>query len=188
MPRVASQRCFILGDFMASSHHTCEIRAAVLTISDRDAVLAIIREISRVHTTHIVCFDAEKMAGLRHAELALRYAARSFFSGDPISNSFEMEALLYAAGTRQCAMASALGIHIGENLLYICCCPANVVIWDALARHMHFVDESWENINSEKTARLMDLFGITVDEIEAAGPDQIGTLVRERVALLEVSK
>jgi KEOPS complex subunit Cgi121 len=185
---VGSQRCFILGDGMQASGHPVEIRAAVVTISDRNALLAILREIARVHTTHIVCFDAEKMAGLPHAELALRYAARSFFSGDPISNSFEMEALLYAAGTRQCAMAATWGIHEGENLLYICCCPASAGAWEELARHIHFVDESWDNINSEKTTRLMDLFGITAEEMEAAGADQIGALVRERVALLEVGK
>jgi len=173
---------------MVSSSHPGEIRTAVTTISDRNALLAILREIARAHTTHIVCFDAEKMAGLQHAELALRYAARSYFSGEPISNSFEMEALLYAAGTRQCAIAAVFGIHDGENLLYICCCPASDSAWKDLARHVYFVDESWEIINSEKTARLMDLFGITADEIDASGPDQIAALVRERVALLEVSK
>jgi KEOPS complex subunit Cgi121 len=188
MPGMDSQRCFILGDFMESSRHFGEIRAAVVTISDRDALLSIIREIARAHTTHIICFDAEKLAGRRHAELALRYAARSFFSGEPISNSFEMEALLYAAGTRQCALASAFGIHDEENQLYICCCPASDGALEVLARHMHFVDAPWENINAKKTIRLMDLFGITADEIAAAGEDQIVALVCERVALLDVSK
>jgi tRNA threonylcarbamoyladenosine modification (KEOPS) complex Cgi121 subunit len=45
-----------------------------------------------------------------------------------------------------------------------------------------------ESIPAEKAARLASLFGITPEELDAAGPDRLVDLVLERVALLEVSK
>ncbi|MDD3135326.1 MAG: KEOPS complex subunit Cgi121 [Methanoregula sp.] len=173
---------------MESPHHSCECRCAVSTTNDRVALLAEIREIADRHQTRIVCFDAEKLACRAHAEHACRFAWRSFYSGTPISNSFEMEALLYAAGTRQCSVAATFGIHNGENRLYVCCCPARDGIWDDLARHLTFVPGIDESMTEEKTTRLMALFGITEEECAAAGPGRIPALVLERVAFLEVSK
>ena len=173
---------------MESLQHPCECRCAVSTTSDREALLGVIREIAERHHTHIVCFDAEKLAGLKHAEHAIRFAGRSFFSSNPIANSFEMEALLYAAGSRQCSVAATFGIHEGENHLYVCCCPACEGTWQALARHLTFVAGIDESMTEERTARLMELFGITAEECAAAGPGRITALVLERVAFLEVSK
>jgi len=173
---------------MAPQTNPCEIRAAVVTIIDRDALLGTLREIAHRHDTHIVCFDAEKMAGLRHAEFAVRHAQHSRYNGVPISNSFEMEALLYAAGSRQCSVAASFGIHDGENHLYVCCCPACDGAWKDLGRHLCFVTETGDGMTAEKTARLMELFGITPEEIDAAGSGQVTALVLERVAFLEVCK
>ncbi|MDD1702689.1 MAG: KEOPS complex subunit Cgi121, partial [Methanoregula sp.] len=138
--------------------------------------------------THIVCFDAEKMAGRRHAEMAIRHAYRSFSNGTAISNSPEMEALLYAAGTRQCSLAVSFGLHEGENCLYVCCCPDSPGAWEALASCLHFTPEPSGEIPPEKAARLAALFAITADELAAAGCDRLQDLVLERVALLDVSK
>lgn len=173
---------------MIAQQRSYEFRSAVITVSDRIALLATIREIAQLHHTHIVCFDAEKMAGLQHAESAVRHAQHSFSNGSAISNSFEMEALLYAAGSRQCSIAASFGIHEGKNLLFICCCPPSNDAWNALARHMDFVKETWDEPGPEKTNWLMALFGITPEEIGAAGTDQVTALVLERVALLDVSK
>jgi len=173
---------------MEPLQYSSECRCAVSTTSDRVALLGVIREIAERHHTHIVCFDAEKLAGLEHAERAIRFAARSFSSGNPIAKSFEMEALLYAAGSRQCAVATTFGIHEGENQLYVCCCPTCDDAWQALARHLTFVAGIDESMSEERTARLMDLFGITAEECAVAGLGRITALVLERVAFLEVSK
>ena len=165
-----------------------EFRSAVITVGDRDALLATIREIAKLQHTHIVCFDAEKMVGLEHAESAVRHAHHSFSNDSAISNSFEMEALLYAAGSRQCSIAASFGIHEGKNYLFICCCPPSSDAWNALARHMNFSNETWDDPGPEKTSRLMALFEITPEEIEAAGNDRVTALVLERVALLNVNK
>jgi KEOPS complex subunit Cgi121 len=165
-----------------------EIGYAMVTIRDRAALLGVLREIATSYASRIVCFDAEKLAGRAHAEAALRHAHRAFAQGSAISNSFEMEALLYAAGTRQCSAAVSFGLHDGENHLYVCCCPAPEGIWKDLALHMQFGGEPDECISPEKAAWLMALFDITPAEIAATGQDRIRDLVLERVALLDVSK
>ena len=58
--------------------------------------------------------------------LMLHYNTLSahFFPEKPISNSFEMEALLFAAGSRQCLVAALFGIQEGENRIFVCSYPA----------------------------------------------------------------
>lgn len=136
--------------------------------------------------TVIVCFNAENMAGIRHADAAIFHAMRSFHEGFPIAKTLEMEALLYAAGTRQCTEAGALGIHDGENLLYICCCPPREGCWNALATLVHFIDGPDGSIDPAHTGRLKHLYAIADEEIAAAGGEsRLFDLVIERVALLD---
>ena len=167
---------------------THEIRQAKVTVNDRDAFLRMIQAIARSYSTHIVCFDADKLAGRDHADAALEHAHRSFFSERPISNSFEMEALLFASGSRQCLVAALFGIQEGENRMFVCSYPANEDIWKDLAHHMHFVTETWDEITPDKEARLMILFSITEEELGGVGQDRIKDLILERIALLHVNR
>jgi KEOPS complex subunit Cgi121 len=167
---------------------TYEIRQAKITVDDRDSFLRMIQAIAQSHSTHLVCFDADKLAGRGHAEAALFHAQRSFFSERSISNSFEMEALLFAAGSRQCMVASLFGIQEGENRMFICAYPVNKDIWQDLSPHMHFVTEAWDKITSDKEARLMDLFNISQEELDVVGRDRMKDLILERIALLNVNR
>ncbi len=164
----------------------CDIEQAVFEIEDCVRFLNWIREIAGECGTHIVVFDAERMAGREHARSALAHAWRSYFEGAPISNSFEMEALLYAAGTRQCLVATTFGVHEGPNRSFVCICPPSPAARERLAAGVTFVDEDWEAIDAEKRERLIDLFGITSEELEVTGLHLLRDLVLERVALLEV--
>jgi len=164
-------------------------RCATVTIGDHRAFLQTLHAVADRYATHIVCFDADKLAGRRHAETAIQRARRSFSNGTAISNSFEMEALLYAGGTRQCSEATRFGLHDGENSLYVCCCPDIPAAWRELAACMEFVPEPSGELAPKKASRLASLFGITADEIAAAGGSgRLPELVLERVALLEVGK
>jgi KEOPS complex subunit Cgi121 len=165
-----------------------EIRKARVTIDDRNQFLQIIQGIARLHSVHIVCFDADKMAGRDHAKAAMHHSQRSFFSGKPISNSFEMEALLFAAGTRQCQVAASFGIKEGENTMFVCAYPVNEHVWSDLSRHMHFVDEMCDDMTPQKEERLVSLFNITQEELEVVGRDRIIDLILERIALLYVNR
>jgi KEOPS complex subunit Cgi121 len=165
-----------------------EIRKARITINDRNQFLQLIRGIARLHSVHIVCFDADKMAGRAHAKAAIHHSQRSFFSGKPISNSFEMEALLFAAGTRQCQLAVSFGIKEGENTMFVCSYPLNDHVWSDLTRHMHFIDEMRDDMTPQKEERLASLFNITLEELEVVGRDRIIDLILERIALLYVNR
>ena len=163
-----------------------EIRSAIGTIEDRTAFLHTLRTIADAHNTHIICFNADMLAGTRHAQTAICHAVRSYTGGTMVSNTLEMEALLFAAGSRQCSLAAPFGIHEGENHLYICCYPTCDTVWDALAPVIHFVEDTWSSIDSQKQAYLMDLFNITREELATTNGDRIADLVLERIALLEV--
>jgi KEOPS complex subunit Cgi121 len=167
---------------------TYEIRQAIICVDNRDVILHTIQEIARLNSTRIVCFDADKLAGRDHAETALRHAQRSFFSGKQISNSFEMEALLFAAGSRQCLVASLFGIKEGENRIYVCIYPGNDDVWKDLSYHMHFVPEIWDEMTPDKEDRLMALFNITQAELNTVGRDRIKDLLFERIALLHINR
>ncbi len=165
---------------------TCEIHRASARIDDKIAFLHRVRDIADACGTHIILFDADRMAGEEHVRAALEHAGRSYAAGTPIANSFEMETLLYAAGTRQCLIATNFGIHQGENRLYACICPPVEGVKGKLAAFMTFTGEEFGPIDATKADRLMEAFGITPAELETVGEDRIVDLVLERVALLEV--
>lgn len=166
-----------------------DIQAARCSIRDPAAFLRDLRAIAKMHNTHIICFNADMIAGRVHAATAVANAVRAFDGGVTISNSIEMESLLFAAGSRQCTTAASFGVHAGENRVYICCIPVQSEVWKALEPLFHFVQENWDSIDSGKRDRLRETYAISQEEIAAAGGDErIIDLVLERVALLQVMR
>jgi KEOPS complex subunit Cgi121 len=158
-------------------------------IDDRHTFLERLKSIGREYSTNIICFNADMLAGRVHAELAVRLARRSWMGESAIANTFEMEALLYAAGSRQCNVASRFGINDGENHLFICCNPGgNERVWAALSPFLEYVDtERFEITDQNKRERLIDLFSITPLELGSLDTGTtITDLILERVALLQV--
>ncbi|MDG6256552.1 MAG: KEOPS complex subunit Cgi121 [Methanomicrobiaceae archaeon] len=164
----------------------CDIAQARFSVDDEADFLAHIREIADRFGVRIVVFNAAHMAGNAHVTAALDHAQRSFFEESPIANSFEMESLLYAAGSRQVLDAVRFGIHSGDNAGYVCICPPSPGARDALRGLLRFVEEDWEDLDDAKKRRLMDLFGISREELATVGEGRLPELVRERVALLDV--
>lgn len=164
----------------------CDIRSAVVTVDDPADLLAAIRAIAEKYSTHIILFDQDRMAGRGHAEKAIAHAARTCREHRMIARTFEMEALLYAAGSRQCMVGREFGIHEGENHCFICLCPEVPEAWKALAAHLTMISDLEETVSPEKRTRLMDLFSITEAELAVVGEERLNELVLERVALLEV--
>ena len=180
--RTASQ----FQDAVPEGGHACDVRTATCFVGNRVVFLQKIRVIAESFDTHIICFNAGMLAGKRHAQTALRHAVRSFHNGSMVSNTLEMEALLFAAGSRQCSVAALFGVHDGENSMFVCCYPTHDGIWDALKPLMSVTDDNREIIDPHKRAHLMKLFGITEEEIATCSGDCITELVLERIALLEV--
>jgi KEOPS complex subunit Cgi121 len=184
-----NQHSLTSGDCLLNLSAANDIRAARCTIRDPAAFLWDLRVVAAGYDTHIICFNADMIAGKVHAASAVARAVRAFEGSVTISNTLEMESLLFAAGSRQCNIAASFGIHEGENRVYICCYPAREDVWTALEPLFRFVMESWDTINSEKRIQLMETFAISYGEIAAAGGDgRIVDLVLERVALLQVMR
>jgi len=89
---------------------TFSIRKVKVTIDDLDEFLQKINGIAARAGTHIIIFDAGRMAGIAHAMSALRHAFRARDNGTMISARVEMEALLYAAGSRQIVEGTRFGV------------------------------------------------------------------------------
>jgi len=166
-----------------------DIRAARCNISDPARFLKDLRAVATAYDTHVICFNADRIAGRIHAGVAIARAVRAFEEDRAVSNTLEMESLLFAAGSRQCNVALRFGIHAGENHLYVCCYPGREGIWTALDPLFTWVNESWDDIDSHKRDRLMQTFAITPEEIAAAGGEgRLVDLVLERVALLQINR
>jgi KEOPS complex subunit Cgi121 len=164
----------------------CDVRKACLTVDNSAIFLANIRNIALNHGCNIIFFNADNMAGLAHVEAALRHAFRAAEEETCISRSVEMEALLYAAGSRQCGSAIRFGLHDGMNRVYLCICPPSASAWKIIRPLVKEVDDDWEDIDSRKITHLMELFGISPAELHAIGSHRFKELVLERVAMLEV--
>jgi KEOPS complex subunit Cgi121 len=169
--------------------NTCGIRAAAAVIEDPNLFLKHIRAVGERFGMHIVCFNADMIAGKRHALLAIQCALRSFCDGAPIANSLEMEALLFASGTRQCSVGASFGVREGENHLFVCCYPAQERVWKKLDPYLAWLDgDPYEDIDQAKRERLMALFAIPSEEIQVAGENRFSDLVLERVVMLEANR
>ncbi len=164
-----NQHSLTSGDSMRPLPTVSEIRTAWCTVPDPDIFLRDLRAVASAFDTHIICFNAERIAGSIHATAAMERSVRAFETGCMISNTLEMESLLFAAGTRQCSIAASFGIHEGENNVYVCCYPARADVWASLGSLFHFVPDFPEAVDREKRDLLMGLFGISEDEIAAAG-------------------
>jgi KEOPS complex subunit Cgi121 len=166
-----------------------EIRAAIISITDPAVFLDRLRAVMLARGATIICFNAENMAGVGHARAAVDHAIRSFHGSAPVAKTLEMEALLYAAGTRQLTAASAFGIHKGENRAYICCFPQVVGIWKELSQIVRFTDSVSDGLDPSRIPVIQKLFSITDEELEASGGvSRLQDLVIERVALLDAYK
>jgi KEOPS complex subunit Cgi121 len=165
-----------------------EIRQVSFQVLDIGSFLSWLRAISNRNNVSLVCFNAELMVGQEHVLSAMFHAKRAMNKGNCISSTFEIEALLYAAGSRQCQEAAKFGVHQGLNNCYLCMYPANPQVWPDLLTVMTVSTGDWEQMTDDKIKVLNSVFGITNDEIAVTGKDRIKDLVLERVALLEVNK
>ena len=164
----------------------CDIHQVTVEISDPGAFLETIRLIGERWCTHLIFFNADLMAGRLHARSALSHAFRAEAEGCMISSRVEMEALLFASGSRQCQTGMRFGLKEGKNNVYLCICPPSNEAYEEILPLVTPSEGDWDTISPEKTEILVENFGITPAEIEAAGRDRMVELVLERVALLEV--
>jgi KEOPS complex subunit Cgi121 len=138
-----------------------EIRTAIFRVPNCTRFLSGLRAVATAHSTRIICFNADMVAGRAHVEAAMVRALRSVRAGTTVSSSLEMEALLYASGSRQCSTAERFGVREGRNRAYVCLCPPDDAAVRDLSVLMEFVNEDWETLSDQKMERLREAFGIT---------------------------
>ena len=152
-------------------------------IDDVDGFLRKLRKTGEERNLSIQALDADKLAGEEHIRFAVEKAISSFNSGTNIANDLAKEIMLYAAGTRQIKRAVKLGIHIGKNNIVL------VAVGETnLPSFNEIIPENVITYNESKKEAIMEIFGITDEEIEAVGEKKILELVLERVALVDVIK
>ncbi|MBR1369131.1 hypothetical protein RJ53_06325 [Methanocalculus chunghsingensis] len=164
-----------------------QIRMAQIRVDSVPGVLHAIREIAESLDLRIICMNAGKMAGYRHAEKAVRHALRAEKEGGMTARSLEMEALLYVSGQRQTGIGMNFGLTEGEMTAWVVLLPASDDGWKKLSGIMVFIQEE-EGVPDERIPVLKDLYGITDEELGVVGRDRIDELVIERTALLEILK
>ncbi|MBU4453980.1 MAG: KEOPS complex subunit Cgi121 [Euryarchaeota archaeon] len=154
-----------------------------VSIDNVEEFLHKLKKISIENNLTIQALDADKIAGEEHIRFAVEKALNSFRTGTAIANDLSKEIMLYAAGTRQISRAVKLGIHKGENnIVLVAVGDAKLSGFDEI-RHEHVLA-----YNKSKKEALMKAFGITNEELEAAGEEKLPELVLERVALVDVIK
>ncbi|MDQ2050315.1 KEOPS complex subunit Cgi121 [Natronolimnohabitans sp. A-GB9] len=182
-----------------------ELLECTLTVDDLDAFVADIGEIGDRHDVTIQAFDADYVADRAHLERAVELADRAIARGENVARDRAVEILLYAAGRRQIDRALEMGVDDGET-------HAVILVDDGSTGNEGVRDGSdgGSGTEQEVAARksLEDLDAVTATESTLEGFDEetlcaffditdaerevtdadLGDLVRERVALLEVEK
>lgn len=164
-----------------------EIIEGELHVKDVDDFLARINDIASKYDVIIQVMDANKIANTDHIRFATEKAIGSMRDATNISNSLEMEILLYASGKHQIKDALEMGVSTGKNKVGIVILGGNR--GKARSELTSIIDERPVlRYSEDKRDSILRFFGITGDEISATGEEKIPMLVRERVALLDVSK
>jgi len=155
-----------------------------LTVEKKESTLEEINDIAEKNNSTIVLIDAKVIAGKKHVESALIHAKRSFKEETQIARTLAMEILVYASGQRQCSLASKIGLHTGENVVYILIEGGNEANSETeLKEKIQVIPEPTPDIQN-----LMKQFNITKEELDVVGKERIEELVIERVAMIDAWK
>ncbi len=161
-------------------------------INDVNEFVKRLQEISAKYEISAQAFDAMKIAGRHHLELAVKKALNSVEGGRNISRDPSMEALLYASGRRHISKAIEMGAREGENKLAVMFFGNNVgnlkTAEPEMKQLFDELDESLLELTPDKRSCIMGFYNITDEELKVSGEDKLADLVNERVVLLELSK
>jgi KEOPS complex subunit Cgi121 len=148
-----------------------------------------IEELKRVQSRSgyvIQALDANKVACQRHLTFAAEKALLAFFERRNIAKDLGVEILRYASGQRQIERAMSIGISGDtKRVAVVVICPKR-----ENDGHKKIPDLS-EIVKADGIECSFDenvlkaAFGITEEEVQAAGKEKIPDLVIERVALVD---
>jgi KEOPS complex subunit Cgi121 len=168
------------------------VAGGTCVIDDVDVFVNRVRQFANANKIVIQLFDANKLYGDTHLLSTAYHALRSEREDRMTTNSIEMELLLYAAGERQLKVAiPKIGIKQGHNNVGIVFINRSKGTLDenrlintffsllTITRDDHVLT------GTEETLRL---FGITDQEILTVSKENYGSLILEKIALVDIIK
>ncbi len=172
--------------------NSVEVVEGWLEVDDVDDYLDELHGVEDRHGVAVQAFDTRYLTGPRHLRFAAGKARRAFERGEEVADSFGMELMLYAAGTRQISAATEIGVSAGG-------CPTadadtpnpsndppDMVSEQALEA----VEETLKLGDADYFDRSLvrEFFEVSDIEVEAVGERKLSLLVLERVSLLDINK
>ncbi len=160
------------------------------TIPDIELALKTINSYADEHKITVQLMDANMVYGKPHLQSAVDHALRAFERDDSISSTLAMEILLYASGEYQIRVAlDKLGLKSSEIEQQV----AMVIVSDQESGDMTPELLSKLNLTQDDSvlegdAEVLKRFGVSDAEIGAVLPDNVGDLILERVAMVDIKK
>ncbi|MFQ6125344.1 MAG: KEOPS complex subunit Cgi121 [Candidatus Heimdallarchaeota archaeon] len=162
-------------------------------INDVEDVLRQIKRLATVKGVILQLVDANRVAGKEHLKLASYHAKKAFQHNNQISNSLEIETLLYATGQRQIDKALTLiGITPKtKNVAVIVLFPPDKstnrseLFQEIINLLKGKQSKTVFNLTPEKERALIRLFDISTEELKTGS---IHDLIIERMGMLELTK
>jgi len=163
-------------------------------VADVDAILETVRRLAGDSAFQL--FDADVVAGWRHLFHAAVNAAHAIRGGSAISNSVEVESMLYASCQDQISKAFTL-MGLGpsvENVAVLVLSedPSEAESLAAeIAGRLGVPDDDVMDVTPEKYGRLRDVFDVGDEALGAVGGDPykaLTSLVVEKGALLPLRR
>lgn len=162
-------------------------------IYDVEDVLRQIKRLAKEKGVILQLVDANRVTGKEHLELASYHAKKAFQQNSQISNSIEIETLLYATGQRQIDKALTLmGItpktkNVAAVVLFPPVKPTNLseLFQEIIGLLKGKQSKKVFNLTSEKERTLIQLFDITSEELRTGSTHD---LIIERMGMLELTK
>ena len=150
--------------------------------------------------TPLQVFDANCIAGAKHILFATLNALNTFEQGQSISQSLEVEILLYASGKRQISRAiEMVGLKHDTSEIAVAFVTTREEDIEGVEAEVSKIvpgkrDDSVLDLGEEKARRLIEVFDITDAELEAVSEngkslwDSLVAVIVERTALLATAR
>ncbi|MDS0297226.1 KEOPS complex subunit Cgi121 [Halogeometricum sp. S1BR25-6] len=156
----------------------------VADVESVDAFVAAVGEVAEETGATVQVFDARYVADEEHLRRAVELADRAIDRGENVARDRAVEILLYAAGRRQIDDALTMGVSAGETPAVALVDGGDEAAAATRLREMLGDEPTLGRVGDD---RLREFFDVGDAELATVDGD-VGSLVRERVALLNVEK
>ncbi len=174
--------------------HVALAGARGVEVADVDATLETVRRLAGDSAFQL--FDADVVAGWRHLFHAAVNAVHSTRGGSAISNSVEVESMLYASCQDQISKAFTL-MGLGPRVKNVAVLVLSEDPSEAeklaaeIAERLGVPDDGVLDVTQEKHGRLKEVFEVGDEALEAVGGDPyeaLTSLIVEKGALLPLRR